>query len=100
MKRVAGICLLWLCGCLALAQHGHRDPTPQDRDVNPDRQLATQQIDPAQLSKDANELAQLANSVPTEIENVKHGVVAKDLDKKLKRIEKLSKRLRSELSLD
>jgi len=40
----------------------------------------------------------LAQSVPSQIQQVQRGVLPKELIDKLKRIEKLSKQLRSELS--
>ncbi len=93
------ICVLLLCCGAVMAQRGDRDPTPQDRDVSPERQLVKPQIDPVRLQRDANELAQLAGTVPPEVDRAVHGVLAKDLKDKLKRIEKLCKRLRSELTL-
>jgi hypothetical protein len=92
--------LLLCCCCWASAQRGHHDPTPQDRNANPDRQLATgATVDPAQLKKDADELAQLASTVPAGVVRAVNGTLDKDLKDRLKKIEKLSKRLRSELAL-
>ncbi len=53
---------------------------------------------PRQLQQDADELARLAESIPSDIEQVGRGIVHKDLNERLKKIEKLSKRLRSELT--
>jgi hypothetical protein len=53
---------------------------------------------PQQLQQDAKELAQLAASIPPDIEHVSRGVLPKDLSARLKKIEKLSKRLREELA--
>ncbi len=101
MRIVTGpACVLLLCCCLALSQRGHHDPTPEDRNPSPDRQLATPPVDPTQIRHDAAELAQLASTVPPDIERAANGVLAKDLKDRLKRIEKLSKRLRSELALE
>ena len=55
-------------------------------------------LDPAKLRRDADELANLAASVPSAIDQTTRGVLPNDLLEKLKRIEKLSKRLRSELN--
>jgi len=52
---------------------------------------------PRQLQQDANELARLAESIPADVEQVGRGILAKDLNERLKKIEKLSKRLRNEL---
>jgi len=46
----------------------------------------------------ANELASLAQQVRVDAEQATKGLLAKDLKDKLKRIEKLSKRLREELT--
>lgn len=92
--------ILLLCGGLASAQRAHRNPTPQDRNASPDRQLAPGlAVDPAQLRKEADELAQLASTVPADVAKAVHGILDKDLQDRLKKIEKLSKRLRSELAL-
>jgi hypothetical protein len=53
---------------------------------------------PQQLQHEADELAGLAQSVPSQIQQAQRGVLPKELFDKLKRIEKLSKQLRSELS--
>jgi len=57
-----------------------------------------QPVDPAQLQRDAKELASLAQLIPSEVEQLKSGRLPKDLDGQLKRIEKLSKQLRREIS--
>ena len=51
----------------------------------------------AELSTEADQLAELAASVPQGVQNAGRGLVQKDLLAKLKRIEKLSKHLRNEL---
>jgi hypothetical protein len=55
-------------------------------------------FDTAALQREADELAGLASSVPPAVQNVRKGMLPKDLLERLKRIEKLSKHLRSELS--
>jgi hypothetical protein len=55
-------------------------------------------VDPAQLQRDAKELARLAQLIPSEVQQVGNGLVPKDLDGQLKRIEKLSKQLRRAIS--
>lgn len=54
-------------------------------------------IDPVKLHAEATELATLAQSVPSDIDQVAQGKLPKDMADKLKRIEKLSKHLRGEL---
>lgn len=55
-------------------------------------------IDAGKLKRDADELAALAQSVPSEVGETEKGVFPKDLGAKLKRIEKLAKQLRSQLT--
>lgn len=51
----------------------------------------------AQLQRDAGQLATLARDIPAEVDQLSQGTRPMDLDEKLKEIEKLSKRLRSDL---
>jgi hypothetical protein len=53
--------------------------------------------DSTKLREDANELASLAQSIPPAVDQTTKGILAKDLDQKLKRIEKLAKQLRSQI---
>ncbi|MGD0900790.1 MAG: hypothetical protein ABR915_23400 [Thermoguttaceae bacterium] len=66
-----------------------------------DEQRAPQQgkpkFDAAQLKRDAEELSKLAQAIPPGVEQANKGVISKDLNDRLKRIEKLSKQLRREL---
>ena len=55
-------------------------------------------IDVGKLKHDADELASLAQSIPNDVDAVGRGILAKDLDEKLRRIEKLAKHLRSNLN--
>jgi hypothetical protein len=55
-------------------------------------------IDPAMLQREARELLELSQSLQPDIESVNHGLFPKDVADKLKRIEKLSKRLRAEIT--
>ncbi len=54
--------------------------------------------DPAKLKREADELAQLSAGIPSDLARVARGQLPKDLADKLKRIEKLAKHLRNELS--
>ena len=54
-------------------------------------------VDAMALKHDAEELSNLAASVPTDVQSVSKGLISKDLIQKLKQIEKLSKRLRNQL---
>lgn len=96
---IAAFCLILLWGAIGAAQRGHRDPTPDDRNANPDRLVTTQQIDARLLRSEADELAMLAASVPADVTQATGGLLPKGLNDKLKRIEKLSKHLRTELAV-
>jgi len=54
-------------------------------------------VDLSELKREAEELAKLSQSLPPDIEALSKGLLPKDLNDKLKRIEKLSKKLRSQL---
>ncbi len=73
------------------------DKLPEPNTVPPALPVR-RQLDAAQLKREADELAKLASAVPVEIEQVTKGELPKDLSENLKKIEKLAKRLRSEVS--
>lgn len=54
--------------------------------------------DPAKIKRDAEELALLAQSIPQDVDKTAKGILPKDLSAKLKKIEKLAKQLRSQLT--
>jgi len=51
-----------------------------------------------QLQKDANELSELCASVPNDLAGVNQGLLSQDVVERLKRMEKLSKRVREQLT--
>lgn len=55
------------------------------------------QVDHALLRKQSEELATLASSLPLQVDQVKQGLLPKDLQNRLSRIEKLAKQIRKEL---
>ncbi|MFZ0537211.1 MAG: hypothetical protein WAM47_10125, partial [Candidatus Sulfotelmatobacter sp.] len=55
-------------------------------------------VDPAKLRQEADELARLAQTIPADVYSIQQGLLPKDTSGKLKQIEKLSKRLRSEIT--
>lgn len=59
---------------------------------------AGSRIDLIEVQRDAAELARTAQSIPTDVESIKKGMLPKDVLLKLKQIERLSRRLRSELN--
>ena len=52
----------------------------------------------SQLQTDVKELAQLSATIPADMDGIKKGELGKDVLEKLKRLEKLSKRVREELT--
>jgi len=55
-------------------------------------------VDGEHLLREANELANLADDIPSSVQQANKGLLPKDLNERLKRIEKLSKQLRRELT--
>jgi hypothetical protein len=89
---------------LAVAQHSHSNyptpPEPAERTTQSSSATVTQTqlaADPVQLQREAREMLDLSQSVLNDIDSVSHGLLPKDLNDKLKRIEKLSKHMRSEV---
>jgi len=108
MKVVAvSIVGLVLCSLLAVGQSDQpvppgvrkADKLPNPADVPPlvTGRTAPSPVDPAQLKREADELASLAQLIPSDIQNAAAGRIPQDLNQRLKRIEKLSKRLRREV---
>lgn len=50
-----------------------------------------------EVEQDARELETLARTIPSDIEQMKRGLMPKDTLEKLKRIEKLAKKMRNEV---
>jgi Skp family chaperone for outer membrane proteins len=101
---------LTLCVCLLLttsaaAQHHvsnyPQPPAPADAGNTVNSTPATTppiHMDPIELQREAKELLELSQSIQPDIANISRGLLPKDTLDKLKRIEKLAKHLRSELS--
>lgn len=51
-----------------------------------------------QLQKDVKELAELCASMPADMDGIKQGLLSQDVLEKLRRLEKLSKRVREQLT--
>jgi len=75
------------------------DKAEQDFERNTEPPLEKRpSTDFAKVRQDAAELATLSDSIPRDIDQVSKGLLSKDLDQKLKRIEKLAKQLRSQVN--
>ena len=76
-----------------------KPPAPLDSANSDQAPTATsKRLDLAQLQRDADDLARTAQTIPTDVASVRKGMLPKDVIDKLKQIEKLSKRLRTELN--
>ena len=77
-----------------------KPPMPAETQMPNSRAPRTQivHVDPVQLQREAKELLELSQSVQPDIDRISHGLLPKDTIEKLKRIEKVSKHLRGELS--
>jgi hypothetical protein len=77
---------------------GYGQPPPAAHVPPYSRPAPAPRVDPAALQREARELLELSQAVQPDIESLRRGLLSKDLVDKLKRIEKLSKRLRSEIA--
>jgi hypothetical protein len=99
MNLITRLIIVAILSVSLLAQHGHRDPSPEDRDANPDRAVVIPTADTAQAKRDSEEMLAVSQSVYTDLRHAPATTVPKDLRERLKKIEKLSKKLRGELLL-
>jgi len=81
------------------------DARPKRQDMPPDflddpkeTKIPRKTVDHVQTQKDAEELAVLAKKVQGEVDQLSKNLLSKDLDKELKQIQKLAKRLRGEIT--
>jgi hypothetical protein len=66
--------------------------------IEPPVNFKQRPVDPTRLKQEADELAKLSAALPSQIDLVSRGQLPKDLADQLKRIEKLARQLRSEIS--
>ena len=104
MKYVLAVFMLFAASTpLASPQRQSNYPSPPeaaDKSITaPDARPAVPkiQLDRLQIERDARELLELSQSLQMDIESINHGLLPQDTIAKLKRIEKTSKHLRSEL---
>jgi hypothetical protein len=74
------------------------DQLPGPADVPPINRPSPDRALPGVMRDQARELAILAQTIPADVSQLTSGTLPKDLSEKLKRIEKLSKTLRSEVA--
>jgi hypothetical protein len=85
------------------APHVRMSPPPASMDPDnakqqPDTPTLPRHLDLTQLQREADDLARTAQTIPSDLANVRRGMMPKDVLQKLKQIEKLSKHLRTELN--
>jgi hypothetical protein len=104
--RTLVLSLALVLSSLVLAQESRRVPQGI-READKADEKFEKSVEPPQntlrrpvqhVQQDAAELAQLAQAVHEEIGQVRRGLLPADLKEKLKKIEKLSKQLRNELT--
>ena len=66
--------------------------------IEPPATFKQKPVDPGLLRQEAEELAKLSVALPSLMDQVSQGKIPKDLADELKRIEKLAKHLRAEIS--
>ncbi|MGO9125125.1 MAG: hypothetical protein ACLP6G_09570 [Terriglobales bacterium] len=82
----------------ALIPPGYEPPPPAIHIPPYPGRVPAPRVDPAALQREAKELLELSQSLQHDVESLSRGLFPKDVTDKLKRIEKLSKRLRSEVA--
>jgi TolA-binding protein len=100
---------LWLCMVLILpvsSAFSQRAKPPgiriadqqSNQPVEPPLEMRNRKINVDQVKQEAEELRQLADTVPAQIQQVTNNQLPKDLSNNLKRIERLAKHLRTEVT--
>jgi len=100
-SRALLLCLLFCLGSSASQVResaGKQEVEKHQMVLEPPPPLQTQKLDPAKLREEADELAKLAQLVPQDMGQITQGKMPKDAINRLKRIEKISKQLRTELT--
>jgi hypothetical protein len=83
-----------------VGHHFPNPPAPMDPSatIQAPAHPPRQHVDVEALQREANDLARTAQTIPADVVSIRKGMLPKDTLEKLKQIEKLSKRLRSELN--
>ena len=102
IRLLAIVAVLVMFAPTAITQTGgHHFPTPPEpmaqqppKEGSP---TLKRHVDFNQVQQEADELARTAQTVPADVVSIRRGMLPKDAIEKLKQIEKLSKKLRTEL---
>ena len=98
---ILGVLLIVSCLLASLSRSQNVNPEmPREVEAqhNASPEEARDRISDAQLQKDTKELAEQCSSLKPELDAVQKGMTGKDVLEKLKRVEKLSKRVREQLA--
>lgn len=88
-----------VCGQRTPIPPGVREADKQtNAPIEPPATFKQKPVDPGLLRQEAKELAKLSAALLSQMDQVSRGKIPKDLGDELKRIEKLAKHLRSEIS--
>ncbi len=104
VSLLAAVVLLSVCMAYGQSTHpippGIRDGEQRinNQQTDPPRAAQPKPADPAKLQAEASQLRELADGLPAAVDQVNKGAMPKDLNDNLKKIEKLAKHLRSEVS--
>jgi hypothetical protein len=98
LSRFLYVCIVVAAlGPFSGAQRGHKEPTTVFTDENHLPAATYARPDPKLMLQQANDIKQLSEALPPDIENLNKGMISKDLAERLKKIEKLAKKLREEV---
>jgi hypothetical protein len=81
-------------------KNNYPTPPPPLNSTTREKEPATlrRRVDLAKLQREADELSRMSQTIPSDVASVRKGMLPRDVIEKLKQIEKLSKRLRTELN--
>jgi len=81
-------------------KNNYPTPPPPLNSTTGEKEPATlrRRVDLAKLQREADELSRMSQTIPSDVASVRKGMLPRDVIEKLKQIEKLSKRLRTELN--
>jgi hypothetical protein len=100
MLRARALFLLLVAATLcapSMAQRGHRNPPDIFQDQSHSPAALQRGPDPKVMLEQANQMKQLSDAIPDDIQKLSQGVISKDLSERLKKIEKLAKKLREQV---
>ena len=104
MRFVAPLCLFLAVYPVANAQQNQNLNVGHPQEVGVQHHATAEElrdrVAKAQFQKDLQELSELCTSVPHDMDGLKRGVFSKEVIDRLKRMEKLSKHVREQLTRD